>query len=96
MKSGPMVEKEQLYIFYWTIWKHQHRVFDNKSMPLNLKSHYINFKDNLQKESDNDVELIFTDKKLGSNCIVFEEFPPKIVGFTVAHWVYLATRSGAM
>jgi len=52
------------------------RGFDNESMPLNLKSHYINFKDHLQKESDTDEELIFTDKKLGNNCIVFEVLPP--------------------
>jgi len=54
------------------------RVFDNEYMQLNLKNHYINFKDNLKKESDTDVELIFTYKILGNNCIVFEVLLPYI------------------
>jgi hypothetical protein len=54
------------------------RVFDNESMPLNLKSHYIHFKDNLKNESDTDVELMFTYKILGINCIEFEVLLPYI------------------
>ena len=56
--------KKAVVYFLLNYLETSRRVFDNESMPPELKSRYINFKDSLQNESGTDVELIFTGKKL--------------------------------
>jgi hypothetical protein len=54
-----MVEKKAVVYFLLNYLETSRRVFDNESKPLELKSRYINFKDNLQNESGTDVVFDF-------------------------------------
>jgi len=50
--------RKQVYIFYWTIWKHLAEIL-TMHLYHSIWKPLINFKDNLQKGSGTDVELIF-------------------------------------